>query len=77
MRQYSNGIPASDIADVVWFKSSVSNATGNCVELAVLPGGEVAMRNSRHPAGPALVFTREEVAAFVAGAKKSEFDQLA
>ncbi|SFL68640.1 DUF397 domain-containing protein [Streptomyces pini] len=77
MVQYSNGVPASSITDVVWLKSSASNATGNCVELAALPGGEVALRNSRHPAGPALVFTREEIAAFVTGAKGSEFDRLA
>ena len=36
----------------------------NCVELAALPGGEVAVRNSRDPRGPALVYTRDEVSAF-------------
>jgi hypothetical protein len=29
---------------------------GNCVEVAFLPSGEVAMRNSRDPGGPALIF---------------------
>jgi hypothetical protein len=34
------------------------------------------MRNSRHPAGPALVYTRAEITAFLAGAKSGEFDDL-
>ncbi|GAA0488389.1 hypothetical protein GCM10009544_56950 [Streptomyces stramineus] len=41
-----------------------------------LPEGAVAVRNSRHPQGPALVYTREEVAAFLDGAKNAEFDHL-
>jgi hypothetical protein len=39
--------------------------------------GDVAVRNSRHPSGPALIFTRDEMAAFLAGAKDGEFDDLA
>ena len=49
---------------------------GNCVEVADLPTGEVAMRNSRFPEGPALVYTRAEITAFVLGAKDGEFDDL-
>ncbi|MEU5162683.1 DUF397 domain-containing protein [Streptomyces sp. NPDC020875] len=62
------------LPSVTWTKSSHSNATGNCVELAVLPGGTVAVRNSRDPHGPALIYTRDELAAFVAGARDGEFD---
>jgi hypothetical protein len=47
------------------------------VEVAPLPDGAIAVRNSRHPSGPALVFTRGEVSAFLAGAKDGEFDDLA
>ena len=37
---------------VTWQKSRRSNPSGNCVELAELPGGAgVAMRNSRDPTG--------------------------
>jgi hypothetical protein len=57
-------------------KSRYSNAEGNCVEVATLPGGGVALRNSRDPDGPALVYTPAEVAAFLAGAKDGEFDHL-
>jgi hypothetical protein len=37
----------------------------------------VAVRNSRHPSGPALVYTRAEIAAFLPGAKAGEFGNLA
>lgn len=60
-----------------WRKSSASNPTGNCVELAELPDGGVAVRNSRHPAGPTLVYTRAEIAAFIHGVRAGEFDDLA
>lgn len=71
-----NGMPAADITDVTWQKSRHSNPNGACVEVAVLPGGEIAVRNSRFPAGPALVYTRAEIAAFLAGAKDGEFDHV-
>ena len=73
--QIMNGVPADQLA-VRWRKSQSSNPSGSCVEIAGLPGGEVAVRNSRHPAGPALVYTRNEIAAFLAGVKNGEFDDL-
>ncbi|MFT7839494.1 DUF397 domain-containing protein [Saccharothrix sp. BKS2] len=71
-----NGMSAADLAGVAWRKSARSGALGNCVELAALTDGSVAMRNSRFPEGPALVYTRAEIAAFVAGARDGEFDDL-
>ena len=38
--------------------------------------GAIAVRNSRHPSGPALIYTRAEIEAFPAGAKNGEFDDL-
>lgn len=70
-----NGVRASSL-DVRWTKSRYSNAEGNCVEVATLPGGGVALRNSRDPDGPALVYTPAEIAAFLSGAKDGEFDHL-
>ncbi|MFD4139310.1 MULTISPECIES: DUF397 domain-containing protein [unclassified Streptomyces] len=74
--EFPNGIRAVELNSVIWIKSSRSNATGNCVEMACLPGGYVAVRNSRDPQGPALVYTRDEIAAFVAGAREGDFDSM-
>ncbi|HLU59950.1 MAG TPA: DUF397 domain-containing protein [Pseudonocardia sp.] len=62
---------------VQWRKSTASNPSGNCVELAVLAGGDVALRNSRFPSGPVLIGTRDAVAAFVRAARSGELDDLA
>ncbi|MCP2339518.1 DUF397 domain-containing protein [Actinomadura rupiterrae] len=61
---------------LVWMKSRRSNPNGNCVELAELPTGDIAVRNSRYPEGPILVYTRAEVEAFVGGAKDGDFDHM-
>ncbi len=74
--QIMNGVPSGQLGEVQWRKSMASNPSGNCVEFAALPDGEVAVRNSRYPDGPALVYTRSEVAAFLAGVKNGEFDDL-
>lgn len=71
-----NGVSATELAGVEWRKSSHSGQLGNCVEAGVVQDGVIALRNSRDPGGPALVFTREEMAAFVAGAKGGEFDDV-
>ncbi|MFG3496492.1 DUF397 domain-containing protein [Streptomyces sp. NPDC047928] len=71
-----NGMQAGALSQVAWQKSRHSNATGNCVELAALPDGRIAMRNSRDPEGPVLVYTRAEIASFVTGARAGDFDAL-
>ncbi|MBB6118167.1 DUF397 domain-containing protein [Nocardiopsis algeriensis] len=76
MHTIYNGIPADRLPKVVWTKSSWSNPDGNCVEVAELPDGDIAVRNSRDPQGPALVYTNAEIAAFVRGAKTGDFDSL-
>ena len=78
MSSTHDGAPASGLRDAAWVKSSHSGPTGgNCVELAHLPGGRVAVRHSREPDGPALVFSPAEWDAFLAGAKDGEFDRPA
>jgi len=71
-----NGMAARDLQGVVWRKSRYSNSQGACVEFAKLPGGHIAMRNSRFPDGPALVYTPDEIEAMILGVKAGEFDDL-
>ena len=53
---------------VRWHKSSHSSANGQCVEVAPV-AGTIAVRDSKNPAGPELVFTRPAWVAFVEGLK--------
>lgn len=77
MSSIRNGMTATALTGVQWQKSSRSGPTGgNCVEIAALAGGDVAMRNSRDPDGPALIFTRDEWEAFSGGVAAGEFDHL-
>lgn len=58
-----------------WTKSSLSHANGNCVEVTLLPGGQVGMRDSKHADdGPVLRIPQEEWRAFLRGARNGEFD---
>ncbi|MFG2722005.1 DUF397 domain-containing protein [Streptomyces sp. NPDC048416] len=76
MAIHDNGVRAEEITGAVWVKATASDAYNDCVEIARLPDGEVAVRNSRFPAGPALIFTSSELAAFLDGARKGEFDGM-
>lgn len=62
----------SDAIDAAYRTSSFSQQ-GSCVEVAPLPGGEVAVRNTRHRE-TSIVFTAREWQAFIAGVKNCEFD---
>jgi hypothetical protein len=53
---------------VRWHKSSHSSANGQCVEVAPV-AGTIAVRDSKNPAGPELIFTRRAWVAFVEGVK--------
>jgi hypothetical protein len=78
MSRIHNGMNAGTLTDVTWIRSRHSGPTGgNCVEVAFLADGQIAMRHSRHPQGPALIFTRSEWDAFLAGAKDGEFGRPA
>jgi hypothetical protein len=59
---------------LVWRKSSYSGSGDNCVEIAELPDGGRAVRNSKDPHGSALTFTIGEWRAFIKAVKEGEFD---
>jgi hypothetical protein len=69
-------MPATALIGVTWHKSRCSSPQGECVELARLATGDVAVRNSHHPDGPALVYTRAEIEAFIQGVLDGDFDQF-
>ena len=63
-----------DLSGAAWRKSSFSGAPQqNCVEVAEVGGGWVAVRDSKDAASPILVFTPAEWAAFLQGVRAGEF----
>src|ERR1017187_6557345 len=71
----------ADLSGVVWRRSSTSESGDEpCIEVALAPGSKegsehvIAVRDSRHPDGPALIFTPAEWEAFTAGVREGEFD---
>jgi hypothetical protein len=63
------------VSDKVWQKATASGPNDNCVEMA-LDGKSVLVRDSKNPRGPILAYTKAEVAAWIDGAKRGEFDHM-
>ncbi|MGW6769945.1 DUF397 domain-containing protein [Streptomyces sp. NPDC055037] len=63
-------IESPSAAGLEWVKSSYSGNNSNCVEVAVPSGGGRAVRDSKNPGGPVLLFTADGWQAFVRGAKE-------
>jgi hypothetical protein len=57
---------------LTWFKSSKSSANGQCITCARLPGGGMAVKDSKHPDGTALLFTADAWQGFAEGIKRRE-----
>lgn len=61
--------------NLTWRKSSFSDANGACVELAETADG-ILVRNSNSPEQGTIAFSRPELAAWIAGCKAGEFDEI-
>jgi hypothetical protein len=66
---------ASELQGEQWRTSSYSTQ-GECVSVADVRGGEVALRNSNRPDEGSLLVERGGVANWIAGCKAGEFDDL-
>ena len=64
---------STDLSSATWRKSSRSNGQANCVEVADLDGGQRAVRDSKNPAGPALLVGPAQWAAFTAAIRSGDF----
>ncbi len=68
------GVSDAELPCARWRKSSYSGNNGGCVEVAFLPDGLVAVRDTKdHGQGPALIFLAHEWEAFVRGVVEGEF----
>jgi hypothetical protein len=66
----------ADRACLTWVKAKRSGANGQCVEVAST-AGHIAIRDSKDPDGPTLVYTSSEFKAFLQGARNGEFGPFA
>lgn len=58
-----------DLSRARWRTSSHSSGNGECVQVVTTPGGVIAIRDSKDPVGPRLVFSRHTWDAFTSRAK--------
>ncbi|MEU8333540.1 DUF397 domain-containing protein [Micromonospora sp. NPDC048839] len=58
------------VAPVIWRKSTRSNGSGDCVEVADNVPGLVGLRDSKDPTGPVLMFGPTAWSTFVASVKQ-------
>ncbi|MFF0963750.1 DUF397 domain-containing protein [Streptomyces sp. NPDC003703] len=53
---------------VAWWKPTYSDSGAQCVECGIVGAETVAVRDSKTPHGPALLFTRGALSSFAAAA---------
>jgi hypothetical protein len=72
-----NGMPASELPDLNWrLAARADGGADGGVEMALLPDGQIAVRNATDPGGPALIYTKAEIEALIGGAQDGDFDAL-
>ncbi|MFF5213420.1 DUF397 domain-containing protein [Streptosporangium sp. NPDC000396] len=62
----------TQLQDAHWHTSSLSSGGTNCVQVAFLDGGIVALRDSKNLQKPPHLFTDAEYDAFVGGIERGE-----
>jgi hypothetical protein len=75
MQHTRTGMPAASLGLDGWTRPWSDNG-GSCLEAKKLPGGQVALRQSTDPDGPALILEPAEMRAFIDGAKAGLADDL-
>ncbi|MFF5174704.1 DUF397 domain-containing protein [Micromonospora sp. NPDC000089] len=75
MTEIRNLVTAGQLTGAPWRKSTRSQ-TSNCVEVAPLGAapGPIALRDSKDPDGPVLLFDRAGWLGFIGGTKTGRFD---
>ncbi len=63
-----------ELSGALWRKSSYSNGQANCVEVTAVTGGRrfVAVRDSKAPDGPGLIFAARSWRQFTDGVEATE-----
>ena len=62
----------NNLADAAWRTASYSTSGNQCVQVAALPGGNVAVRDSKNPKTGIHIVSRQAWAAFIAAIKTGE-----
>lgn len=67
----------AELNSLSWLKAQCSTGHGQCVEIAATSDrNKIAMRDSKDPDGPILVYTPNEFSAFLDGARNGELDSF-
>ncbi|MFF8768673.1 DUF397 domain-containing protein [Kitasatospora sp. NPDC015120] len=64
-----------DLRSAAWRKSSYSAQQGQCVEVMIGSSGQVPVRDSKDPEGPALAYSTDAWQSFVAAVRVGEFGE--
>jgi hypothetical protein len=67
-------VSTPSLATVRWRTSTFSGNNGTCVQIAALPDGAIAVRNSNRPDEGLVLCTRAQMNAWINRAKAGEFD---
>ncbi len=70
---------STELSGALWRKSSYSNGQANCVEVTTVTGGRtlVAVRDSKAPDAPSLIFTARTWRQFTGSVRATREDRLA